>query len=174
MRVVSSQSSETIRKKKALEDLTAELRRLAVNLLRVIRGAGKPYELPRDIDRVAKALTEYAEAHGQFPDSDSIRSILDRDIALEEYRPWIVEGRQRRAREAATPEAQIELAISDIIDAALQIVASMFADQMTQLRTAEHALHLGVRRLKAAQVESARQFTGAQSKRDSKHRGKVK
>jgi hypothetical protein len=68
MEVVSENSEAELARRRredevadALEQLGGRLRTLATNLLRIIRGAGKPSEI------VFQAMTAYHEAAGRWP-----------------------------------------------------------------------------------------------------------
>jgi hypothetical protein len=79
MRVVSSQSEEKVRRKRARDDLVWPLRSLTANLLRIIRGSGKPHLLMKQMDACLNALGAFVEAHGSAPSAHEISKILDPD-----------------------------------------------------------------------------------------------
>jgi hypothetical protein len=77
MEIVSQNSDADIAKNEAPEDLGWPLRRLTANLLRIVRGAGAPYELPRQIRAVLGALREYEAAFGHRPSEYEIQQALE-------------------------------------------------------------------------------------------------
>jgi hypothetical protein len=145
MRVVSEQSEQDIRKRKARDALVYPLRELAANLLRTIRGAGKPLELWRQMESYVSLMREYTDAHGCQPDDQFIHDILDCDIAENDYRPWIEQNRTKEDLRRSKANGTIDRKDAErlIRNASLQIIASTLVDQLTQRRTGEKILEKG-------------------------------
>jgi len=135
MRIVSDNSPEDLRRRLADQRLGLVLRALAVNMLRVIRGAGKAYRLAHELADCSKALAEYADAFGHYPPPDRIERMLDPE------RPWPDQGEDRErnldgwSRDLREDEALVrekQDARMEMRLAALQITASMLASQPLQ------------------------------------------
>jgi hypothetical protein len=62
IRIVSEQSEAEIERKPAEGELDWRLRELAANVLRIVRGAGKPYELLRQMQAVIDASVKFQKA----------------------------------------------------------------------------------------------------------------
>jgi hypothetical protein len=90
---------------------------MAANILRIVRGAGKPYNLRRQCIAVVAALDQYADAGGLIGE-DEIRARLS-----------IAEGERRASEEADFEEGAIR--------GALQIAASRLLGQLSQVRNGE-------------------------------------
>jgi hypothetical protein len=149
LRIASEQSETNIRKKRAHEQLTRDLRRFAANFLRVTSGSGKPIDLLHQMEKLAASLRAYAAAHdGSLPPAKVFHQILDSRAALIEYRPWIkdVDEASKLRWEADGSYARQD-AIAGIIKAGLRMIASELVDQMTQHNIAESDFYEHVRRL---------------------------
>jgi hypothetical protein len=101
--LVADNSSEALEKQRAQQELERSksrasdlMRRLAVNLLRVIAGAGEPWALMREIDEVRKASLEYLSA---AKEADHPAEPLTRELDLDLLFSW-----QNRKREPVTEE----------------------------------------------------------------------
>ena len=159
MRVVSEQSEEEIRRRKTREALAPRLRVLAANMLRVVRGAGKPLELLRQMEACSAAIRDYAEAHGCLPSVQLFNQMLDCESTWREYRPWIEEDRKKfEAEWAASGETDRKDAIRKIRNASLQATASMLLDQSTQLSVAENDMCAGVDMFEKARSAIIRRY----------------
>lgn len=108
------------------------MREHAANMLRVVRGAGKPHYLGRQCVEIVDAFHAYREAHGHWPPAELISQTLDvyREPNWERF-PDEAEG--SRAREG-------------VIRGALQIAASRLLEQRAQISAGEHEMHDGMRR----------------------------
>jgi len=160
MRVVSEQSEQDIRKRKAREALVYPLREFAANLLRVIRGAGRPLELLRQMESCAALLREYSKAHGRQADEQLIHDIFDCEVAENDYRPWIRQNRTENDRQRCEADGTAGIARAEhlIRNASLQIIASTLLDQLTQRRFGTRDLGEGLRLLKDAKEKSRRYY----------------
>ena len=85
MELVSNISDEDIAKAKAKEDVENELTDFAINFLRVVAGAGRPWEVFRDMVACVNAAQAYREAHGCYPSSWEIAAALDGDKPTREW-----------------------------------------------------------------------------------------
>src|SRR5688572_13208608 len=62
-----SMNAETDARPQALNEVGSALRRLTANLIDIVRGAGKPLELSRDVDAFTAALAGFERAMGEHP-----------------------------------------------------------------------------------------------------------
>ncbi len=133
MRVVSENSAEDLARVRAEARVDGALRELAANMLRVVRGAGRPYELLRQADRFLAVCEAYREAVGHYPPDQDLGAALQVHRELE---PGIF--------------AESEYVIADAREAmmrgGLQIAASRLLGQATQMRAGEAELFDGARR----------------------------
>lgn len=125
------------------EDAGAALRVLAANIMRVLRGAGKPYDLPNEAAAFVEACDRYFSAHKRLPDLknplhralntfDFLRGSTPVDIAR-----WEADGSMDRLR-----------AINAICRSALQISASRLLGQTNQEERGEEELLRGIKDFK--------------------------
>lgn len=128
MEVVHSQTESEQQRRKALEDLKFPFREMAANLLRVVRGAGAPQNLPQQMQDCVDVCHAHFAAVGHWPDPQEISNILNPTLAVREHRPWIVGARS----ELNDDERQRGHAEDKVVRGALQRVASVFVDQPTQ------------------------------------------
>jgi len=146
IRIVSEQSDADIEKNRTKEEVGIVLRAVAANLLRVIRGAGKPYDLSREMRGCLQAFKAYYDAHDQWPDSFRLQKEVDFDS-----------GEYSRLRSDMTDREmeqwEIERAENEICRAALQIVASKLIDQPLQERRGNDDLYSAIRSLEESRAK---------------------
>lgn len=137
MKVVATNSAADLAREHAMLDVQSALAELAANLLRVIRGAGKPYMLPRNAADFLKAVVAYNEITGPIPFEGRVLDALDIGYDLD-------------ARLEMSPDNQERtLAEEQIVQGALQIAASQILGQKTQERAGSSEMHAGIRDLEA-------------------------
>lgn len=138
IRVVSEVSKKDIEKNRVKKELEHTLRNMAANLLRIIRGAGKSYDLPNNLVDCLDAYRAFEAAHGHFPDEHTVITALDPD-----------EGNKKILGDDSTDlEWSLwEIAASEdaITMASLQIVASMLVHQRLQETRARNDLNQSIR-----------------------------
>lgn len=155
MKIVSSTSDEEIAQQRATENLNHPLRTLAANLLRIVRGAGRPSELGRQMSDVIDRYIAYREAVGHWPPSETILEILrvsrtdNLDAWVASFRPGIDEASIDRSLKDGTYDRA--RADDEIVRAALQIAASKLVGQRLQEATGHNDLSGAIRALEAAQ-----------------------
>jgi hypothetical protein len=132
VKIVAENSAEDLARRSAAEGVGWALRDLAANLIRVVRGAGKSYELGKQAAAFIHALQDYREGVGHYPAPHELNAM----VALEDddTREWSEEERSRRHAERT------------IIRGALQIAASDMLEQRTQRAAGESELYTGVNR----------------------------
>ena len=151
MRIVSENSAEDIAKQRAIEGLEWPMRDLAANLIRVARGAGRAYDLPRQMVKVLERIEEYRASVGNYPSDGEIgRTINVRHMDKEH-------------------QDDMSRAVDRIVQGALQVVASTIAAQSTQRSAGETEIFEGMDAIERARLrlhretESRRRFTDGRS-----------
>jgi hypothetical protein len=140
MRVVSENSEQELARRKAeaareeaAEVVGAMLRELAANIMRVTRGAGKPWEIGRQTGALINSMVEYREAVGHYPSSEEISNALSLDLDPE-------------VRARMSQENMMEIyARQRIVHGSLQIAASHLLGQRAQEAAGRHEMHEGMR-----------------------------
>lgn len=142
VRVVSENSDEEIAKRQAERQLGFELREMAANPLRVIRGAGRPGDLRKQLEQCLQTYEAHGEASGYYPMPEVVARMLDAE------RPWPPADSDDRRHDdwSANLDEAGELYFVQklykrkIGKATLQIIASSLADQRTQQSRGESDL----------------------------------
>jgi hypothetical protein len=137
MHIVSDGPDPDQPRRDALAAVRRALRELTANLLRMIRGAGKPYLIVGQLDELTTALIAYSEKSGSMMPSDHD---LKRALTPEEYDPLF------RATYGDL-EAERRDAIQQIVRGSLQLVASQMLGQSTQEAAGRSEMHAGSRAL---------------------------
>lgn len=101
------------------------MRNLAANILRIMRGAGKPYELRNDVNEFANAYNEYKEIHGHNMLPDDLASSLQFE---NEY-----------------PDDEMLNALHGICSGSLQMAASILLKQKPQEAAGRSEIMTGIR-----------------------------
>jgi hypothetical protein len=91
MRIVSENSEADLARNAAVAKVEPILRDLTANLMRVARGAGKPYEVGRQTQALIDAMIKYRDATGHFPSSyeltNAVTAERDRRAAVGTVEP---------------------------------------------------------------------------------------
>jgi hypothetical protein len=115
--VVSERSEKQIKEQEATDEVEFALVELTANLIRIVRGAGAPHWLIKQIVALLTAIDLYSDTVGHVPSA----SVFSRLIRMPEAERDLEGDRYEEA-----------LADHGICRAALQIVASSFLDQKLQ------------------------------------------
>lgn len=140
LEVVAEQSDRALRTSRAAEQVRGRLIELAANVLRVSRGAGRPYSVGNECLAVVQAIQAYREAAGQWPPSELIASALD------------FTGPSRDGKMSDEARAA-EYARERIIRGAMQFAASSLLGQRTQISAGESEMRAGIQALDRAERE---------------------
>lgn len=133
LRVVAERSAEEIKKQEAIAALKAALVDLAGNLIRVVRGAGRPQDIIRHLNDFASAFNGYSTAHGHGPSAHILGSMVKFDPDLD--------------MTADDDHFDLEICEQAICRSALQIVASTLLDQRMPRSQAEGEMQNSIRRI---------------------------
>lgn len=168
LRIVSETSDVEIRRKEALEEVDLALRELTANLMRIVRGAGKSYEVFRQINRCRAAFLQYHEASGCLPSSSEIDRLLAiRRKADELYK---CADEQSHARWSADGTFMIAAAEDIIRAGVLRAVSAELVGQRLQECNGENELHDGLRMYEQFR-EERRRARAAEKQIDNARRG---
>ncbi|MCK1661275.1 hypothetical protein [Bradyrhizobium sp. 151] len=161
----------------ARDEFSWAIRDCAANMLRIIRGAGKPYELMRQMQMALNTSAKFYEVHGYWP-----QEVIVNDLRIEdEAAKWL-----RKSQEGALDQASVDRWHDDgtfermaaehtMFCGALQLIASEMIGQSTQKAAGSREFHDGLReyqRVHEAKLEKRRQEERAT--RPSAKRPKVK
>lgn len=141
LRVVSERSEADIAYERARDAATGSLIALTANLFRVTAGAGKGYELLRQLASAADRLAEYRQVGMAVARHEWLEEGL-RD--WRERFGWANPSDLARWEEDGTVDEAA--AVDDIAQAAMRMVAARLLGQKTQERTAVNALYEAMRR----------------------------
>ncbi|WP_324134766.1 hypothetical protein [Bosea sp. (in: a-proteobacteria)] len=149
MRIVSDNSPEDLRRRAAERQLGFAVRALAVNMLRIMRGAGKPYRFAHELADCSKALREYLDAFEHNSPSDLIERVLNpekswpdgEDDSDRYHDAWRSNPREDEAIMLRKQNARRAMRL-----AALRITASMLAGQRLQTAHGEKDLREAISR----------------------------
>ena len=136
MYIVTENSEADLVRRQAMDQVASRLRELTANLLRVTRGAGKPYEIGGQAQELVNALVEYCEEVGDYPSNEELSGAVD--VSPEEtFRGQI-----------SNEEIDRMYAKHQIVCGALQITASRILGQRTQETAGGEEMTEGIRSLR--------------------------
>ena len=138
MKLVSEQSQENLAEQRALDALRWPIRELAANLLRVIRGAGRPSAIAQQSIALVAAFRHFNEETGLLPSSHDVSEMLD------------ISDDMDRLRGCRSDELAKLYAENDMVRGALQVAASKLLHQSTQAVAGKRELIEGSRNREAA------------------------
>lgn len=145
-----AQNTEADRARKlASGQVSWALRDMTANLLRVVRGAGKPNEIVNQTSELLKALVAYRDTVGHPPPPDELAEIL----SIERTQDW-------RSGVAASAPVLAE-AEDRAVRGALQIAASRLIEQPRQEQSGAREMRVGIRDIEAALATMRRERDAA-------------
>jgi hypothetical protein len=142
MRIASENSEVDLARQRASDQVRWRIRELTANLLRITRGAGKPYEVLGQMVDLAEAMQSYQAATGLSSCPDEFVRALNVSNDLETTLQWSPEDRYRDEVEGL------------IMRGVLQIVASRLVHQKTQEAAGHSEMALGLRELDELRAEA--------------------
>lgn len=149
-KLVSSQTEDEREGRRAKDQFDYALRELTANLLRVTRGAGRAYEVPRQMQACLLAFRAYVDATGVGLSNDEISAVLDVSQDL-------------HGRGFTDEDWQWYGGIEQAMRGGLQLAASRLLEQRTQERRGEDEIIDGVSSIERAR-EARRKAWVAQPK----------
>ncbi|WP_085034073.1 hypothetical protein [Ensifer aridi] len=146
--VVAENTREQIDANLHQERVDYALRELAANIIRVVRGAGRPDDIIDQCNAVLKAAIDYHDKVQRFVSYHSVAAAL----RLE----------RERVRDYDSFEGERQLALRQMIDGSLQVTASRLLGQLTQERRGESELYEGFRELRGIYDAARKQREAAE------------
>lgn len=159
--LVSSRTQREVDQDYTSRQTEAAARILAANILRIMRGAGKPHLLMEDISRFVQTAREFFDAHGFWP-TQELSSYLSYQDRERDYSQFDDAARMRA------------YAVDDMIAGSLQIAASRLLGQRTHISAGETQLSRGAAdweegwELERARFRSERARKSGQAKKKRK------
>lgn len=149
LKVVSSQSSTELERNNATSQLEYPFRALAANVLRIVRGAGRPEVLQYQLSTCLQVLDAYRTVVGAYPKAKVFKSFLNLSVFGFDPDEWASE-KERAALEVLSLSGYPERMEAErmIHRGSLQVAASRLMSQHTQEIAGEHEMYQGVHLLK--------------------------
>jgi len=144
MKIVSERSERELAEERAKRLIEEPLRQLASNILRVIRGAGKAWQIASEAAAVLEAFEEYRSIVGRYPSEYEIHEVISM--------------RHEAASSPRDNESDWSDAIDDMIAGGLQMAASRLAGQLTQERAGQNEMFKGLFVIEKIREENRREF----------------
>lgn len=133
MEVVAKNSGSDIARQRAWAEVRWAAREMAANLIRVVRGAGKPHEIGLHAQDFLDAYVRYREVTGAFPSPDDLAAALS------------INPDPKMLTQARSDEFSRMGAEHRVVRGALQVAASRLMGQRTQESAGDDEMHLGIR-----------------------------
>ena len=143
-RIVATNTEADVAHVRAIQNVSWAVRELAANLIRVVRGAGRPDDIVDHAVAFTKAMVDYQEAVGSWPSGHD----LSVSLSIRQDGEW--------KRQLDDDELDRLLAEGHVIRGALQIAASRLLCQTTQERAGDTQMGDGVRQLERLNAELQR------------------
>jgi hypothetical protein len=149
----------------AEHELRDALHETAANMLRVIRGAGKPYELVKQFSKVVQVAIKFKDAFGHWPPSHVLSEMLamhDEVHAMDEKQSagQFTQADMDRWYEDGTMDRKY--AEHSIKAGVLQVIASQFVGQTPQERAGASEMSRGINEIIAAKQKSNKYWEAKQ------------
>jgi hypothetical protein len=143
----------------AKDEFSGALREMAANMLRIVRGAGKGYELLRQMQVVLEAAVKYRDLHDYWPSHDLIGQALqlEDEIQLERGRAGTMEKDDidRWSEDGTFDEMSAK---HSLYRGVLQIIASALLEQTTQKAAGSREFHEALRDLEDIREKRRKRF----------------
>lgn len=158
IRLAAENDQRELDRRNAEIDLRWPLKRLAANIIRVVRGAGRPEEIGRQCAEVVQAYRDYYDALGEWPNSYLVAEML---------------SLRHREYQAKTDRAwEWEDAMRQMVAGGLQMAASQLLEQNTQKQAGETEMFQGLRVIEKQRSENAA-ARAAKPKKTARRRSKL-
>lgn len=131
MKIVATNTDQEIAAARAAEEASVAISDLTANLIRIVRGAGRPSDIRAQVLRLATAIEDHREIAATTPIADMVAAIR-------------LSGELSQTGDAADHEVERSLARQAMVHGALQYAASAIVDQRTQQAAGESEMMRGV------------------------------
>jgi len=122
VRVVSENSETDLQRKRAESRLDQSLRELTANLLRVVRGAGRAYDVEDQIRKAADAFGAFREVAGYGVGAQEIDQMLSGGLPPEITGPWS-DARERQQATEMIVRGSLQMTAAELLGQHLQVAA---------------------------------------------------
>jgi hypothetical protein len=131
MDLVSTNTDQDLKQRQATAHMAYASKQLAANIIRIVRGAGRPFQLGDQCADFLNAAQAYRAAHGVWP--------------TEEMHDWLSVSSTAEERERVDDAyAERVWATDDIIAGSLQIAASRMLGQRAQEAAGKREMAHGI------------------------------
>ncbi|CAL74427.1 hypothetical protein BRADO0487 [Bradyrhizobium sp. ORS 278] len=161
---VEKERQKAWEREQAEAEFSYALRECAANMLRIIRGAGSPFYLVRQMQEVIRTSLSFHEVHGYWP-QDVLAKVLHLESEAEMWNRRLREGHLDQASfDRWTRDGSFEMMDAEhtIYRGVLQIVASEMLGQATQQSAGDREFHDGLRTYNEAHDAHLRKFWAEQ------------
>lgn len=153
LKVVSSQTSTQIERNRAEGDLEFPFRNLAANVIRTVRGAGRPEDMVAQMLACLDAAEAYRKLTGHYPKAKIYRRFLNLAEFYFDPTTWADEREKEAIKQLAMSGYPERIEGERMIHrGALQVAASRLLGQHTQEVLGDHEMYAGVHLLKDSLV----------------------
>ncbi|WP_296597541.1 hypothetical protein [Phenylobacterium sp.] len=149
MKIVSSNTDAELAANRALEQVEGGLVELTANLIRVVRGAGRPGDIIEQVVGLTEALREYGDAAGHLPAGDELAGMIR------------LESREVVVGHVSESSAAWHYAEQRMVRGALQMAASSLLGQLTQRAAGSQELFNGLFEIERMREENRRETSRA-------------
>lgn len=149
LRVVSSQTSTQIERNYAEGELEFPFRNLAANIIRVVRGAGRPEDMIAQMLACLDAAEAYRKLTGHYPKAKIYRRFLNLAEFYFDPTTWADEKEKEAILQLSMSGYPEKIEAERMIHrGALQVAASRLLGQHTQEVAGDHEMYMGAHLLK--------------------------
>ncbi len=159
MYIVSENTEAELAAHRAMTEVEVALVRLAANILRVARGAGKGGEIGDNAAAFVDAMERHREIAGFTPTAELAPML----------RRWREPLARLRGEEYWQAQAELQM-----VRGALQVVASSLLEQRTQERAGQQELAVGMNTIAGLREAERRRLAAARRAQRAKARAKPK
>jgi hypothetical protein len=149
-----SEDETDLARRFAMQTVGDALLDLAANILRTVRGAGKPHAILPQAQALIETALSYRDQVGQFPSSEELGAALDIDTPAEKLDQM-----------SADSEALVT-ARDSIVRGALQFAASKLLAQRPQEAAGDTEMREGIDAFEAARDERRKKLAAQQAPRN--------
>lgn len=149
LKVVSSQTSTQIERNRAEGDLEFPFRNLAANVIRTVRGAGRPEDMVAQMLACLDAAEAYRKLTGHYPKAKIYRRFLNLAEFYFDPTTWVDQKEKEAIKQLAMSGYPERIEAERMIHrGAMQVAASRLLGQHTQEVAGDHEMYAGVHLLK--------------------------
>jgi hypothetical protein len=138
MEIVSARTDEDIAREDAANRLRKAAKRLSANLLRVVRGAGEPFQMFAQCHEYLEAAQQFFDTHRMWPTHETVEAICIRRLD-----PLHTSDAGIRSDSSYDRDVWLH----EMMEGALQVAASAILGQSTQRVAGTRQMQHGIREI---------------------------